>query len=385
MRVVFIGLSGYDHPYVRVRCHHFAGLLRERGVKTDVLSFKEAFSPRVADDGMLRLREGEKLAQTIRAAARLLRERGSILYVQKAHWHAAAPFLLRRLGLNRLILDYDDWDLDRSPFFGSDGLNRLFFGAVGAEPITAAVARRAHAVVASSAPLRELMLRYNPATFLVPTGVDTERFRRSRPHAEGPVTAVWCGKVWGEVIYNNLRFCIDCVADARRVRPALRLVVAGDGAWMGRVEEYARERGGGGVDFAGWIPPDRMPEFLSGAQIGLLPLIPDAANSEWMRCKSPTKLFEYMAMEIPAVASRYGEAESIVEDGREGFLASSREEFARRLADLAGSPPLRREMGARARRRAEERYCHRVMGGALLEAVEFAAGRGGARPAPDIP
>ena len=145
------------------------------------------------------------------------------------------------------------------------------------------------------------------------------------------------------------------------------------------------ERGGGGVDFAGWIPPDRMPEFLSGAQIGLLPLIPDAANSEWMRCKSPTKLFEYMAMEIPAVASRYGEAESIVEDGREGFLASSRGEFARRLADLAGSPPLRREMGALARRRAEERYCHRVMGGALLEAVEFAAGRGDARPAPDIP
>lgn len=374
MKVVFIGLSGYDHPYVRVRCHNFAKLLRERGVEAEVLSFKEAFSPSVADDGMLRLRDPQKLGQTLRALCRLAGKRRAILYVQKAHWHAAAPFILRRLRLNRFVLDYDDWDLDRSPFFDRKRMNRLLFGADGVEPITRRVAVAADAVVASSGPLLELMRRYNPAAFLVPTGVDEKRFRRTGPPPEGPVTAVWCGKVWGRVIYENLRFCVDCVLDARRVHPSLRFVVAGDGAWMGRIEEYVRERGAGGVEFAGWIHPDRMSDFLSRAHIGLLPLVPDAENSDWMRCKSPTKLFEYMAMEIPTVASRYGEAVSIVADGQEAFLASERGEFAAKLAALAGDAGLRRAMGSRARRRVEERYCHRVMGDALLEAVECAAG-----------
>lgn len=374
MRVRFIGIHGRELAYTRVRCYNFAAILRGRGVKAEVLSYQDAFAPRVRDDGMLRLGEAEKLGITFRALCRLARMRGEIFYLQKAHWHAAAPFLLARLGLNRLVLDYDDWDFDRSPFFKSDRWNRFFFGATGMEPITAAVARGARAVVASSGPLHELMRGYNPAAFLIPTGVDAEKFRRTAPPPGEPVTAVWCGKVWGELMGENLRFCIDCVTAARRVHPSLRLVIAGDGAWMGRVREYARARGAEGIEFHGWIPPDRMPVFLSRAHIGLLPLIPDAANAEWMRCKSPTKLFEYMAMEIPAVASRYGEAGSIARDGAEAFLASDREEFTAKLIALAGDSGLRREMGVRARRRVEAHYSHRAMGDALMRVAEFVAG-----------
>jgi len=378
MKVLFIGIHGYDFAYTRVRCYNFAKLLRERGIAAEVLTFQEAFSPSVKDDGMLRLGDGEKLIRTGQAFARLLRERGTILYTQKAHWHAAAPFLLRRLGLNRFILDYDDWDLDRSPFFNRGYLNRLFFGAAGMKQVTAALAARADACVTSTSPLYELMSSYNQATFLVPTGVDAERFRRKGPPPEGGITVVWNGKVWGRVVYENVRFCIDCFTEVRRVHNTIRLVIAGDGDWMGKLRDYVGERGIGGVEFPGWINPDRMPEFLACAHIGLLPLIPDAENADWMRCKSPTKFFEYMAMELPTVASRYGEVESIVTDGREAFLASDRGEFTDKLRRLVEDESLRREMAERARARVEERYCHKVMGDSLVKVIEYVT-RGGHR------
>jgi len=374
MRVIFIGLSGYDFAYVRVRCFNFAKMLRGRGIDAEVLSFQEAFSPWVKDDGMLRLRDREKILQTGRALARLIPKRGAILYVQKAHWHAAAPFLLSRLGLNRFILDYDDWDLDRSPFFGNERLNRALFGANGMEPITAAIARRADACVASTEPLLTLMRSYNAAAFLVPTGVDVEMFKRTDRPPDSPVTIVWNGKVWGKVMYESVRYAADCYAEVRRLHPALRLIIAGDGAWMERMREYVGERGIQGVEFPGWIEPDRIPRLLEGVHIGLLPLVPDPENAEWMNCKSPTKLFEYMAMAIPAVASDVGEVRSVIADGEDGFLASGRDEFISKLRMLVENRQLRERLGERARKKVEGRYSHSAMADELIKVVTRVAG-----------
>jgi glycosyltransferase involved in cell wall biosynthesis len=156
----------------------------------------------------------------------------------------------------------------------------------------------------------------------------------------------------------------------------IRLFIAGDGDWMGKLRDYVREHRIGGVEFVGWIEPDRMPEFLAQAHIGLLPLIPDTENADWMRCKSPTKFFEYMAMELPTVASRYGEVESIVTDGRESFLAANRQEFVDKLCVLVENESLRREMGKKARARVEEKYCHKVMGDGLVKVIERVMRRG---------
>ncbi|MDD5557606.1 MAG: glycosyltransferase [bacterium] len=375
MKVVFISIHGRQMAYSRVRCYNFAAILRGRGFDAEVLTFQENFSPWVKDDGMLRLGDREKCIQTGRALARLFPMRDAILYTQKAHWHAAAPFLLKRLGINRFILDYDDWDLDRSPFFGRDFLNRALFGATGMEPITAAVARRADACVASTSPLLALMRSYNASSFLISTGVDADRFKRKRRPPDSPLTIMWNGKVWGKVLYENLCFALDCYSMVRRLHPTLRFIIAGDGAWMGRVREYAGSEGIGGVEFPGWIEPDRMPESLERVHIGLLPLIPDRENAEWMKCKSPTKLFEYMAMGIPTVASRFGEVRAIINDGVEGFLASGRDEFISGLRLLVEDPALRERMGAQAREKVAERYCHRAMGDELVKVITYVAER----------
>jgi len=54
---------------------------------------------------------------------------------------------------------------------------------------------------------------------------------------------------------------------------------------------------------------------------GLLPLIQD---TKFNKSKSPTKLFEYMAMAKATVSSDIGESSYVIKDGDNGFLAKNK-------------------------------------------------------------
>ncbi|MCD4655600.1 glycosyltransferase [bacterium] len=71
----------------------------------------------------------------------------------------------------------------------------------------------------------------------------------------------------------------------------------------------------------------------------------------WVRSKSPTKLFEYMATGLPVVADAIGEVRHVLESGISGFLAANQEEFNRAMIDLCRNHRRRLEMGIAARKR----------------------------------
>jgi glycosyltransferase involved in cell wall biosynthesis len=76
-----------------------------------------------------------------------------------------------------------------------------------------------------------------------------------------------------------------------------------------------------------------------------------------------------MATGRPVVVSPVGVNVDIVEHNRNGFLASSPEQFVSSLAELAKSPGKRREMGVSARKTIEEKYSAEVMSRAFAEVV----------------
>lgn len=368
-KIFFVCINGYEMPYSRVRGYHFAQALRKLGVETAVLSFRDHLGPKWGPVEMLELGDRQKLWLNVRAFWRLAKQKNAVLYLQKVHYHAAAPFILSRLGKNRLILDYDDWDIDRSPFFRRPGLNRLFFGATDPARITGRVARDALGCIASSSYLYDYLNGYNDRVFHIPTGVDTACFRPAAPWT-GPVTFVWTGQVWGEVIYQNIRFILECFSEAARETPGARLQIIGGGQWMPRVRQDIKDLGlGRDVGILDWVAPQDMPRHLASASVGLLPLISDEQNALWMRSKSPTKLFEYMAMGLPTVATAMGEACQVIEDGRDGFLAPDRARFIEAMKMLARDGQMRARMGRSARAKAEERYSLDVLGRKLLDAI----------------
>lgn len=107
--------------------------------------------------------------------------------------------------------------------------------------------------------------------------------------------------------------------------------------------------------FLGPKPFDRMPGYLAGLDVLVSPQVPLIGKGFH---GSPTKLFEYMAMGKPIIASRIGQMEQVIRDGRNGLLVTtgSAEEIRDALLRIAGDADLAGRLGARARRDVLEQY-----------------------------
>jgi len=114
----------------------------------------------------------------------------------------------------------------------------------------------------------------------------------------------------------------------------------------------ARER----ATFTGRVQHSQVASYLDACDILASPHASSKDGSEFFG--SPTKLFEYMAMARPIIASRLGQIKDVIEDGENGLLVEplNAEELARAIERLADDSELRRRLGESARRAVIERY-----------------------------
>jgi glycosyltransferase involved in cell wall biosynthesis len=91
---------------------------------------------------------------------------------------------------------------------------------------------------------------------------------------------------------------------------------------------------------------------LSEIDIGIMPLPDD----EWSKGKCGFKGLQYMAMEIPTVMSAVGVNNEIIEDGTNGFLVSTENEWIEKLSLLIESKELRNKFGVNGRKTVLEKY-----------------------------
>ena len=366
MKAAFVGLSGYSYPYVRVRCYGFAAELRKYGIRTSVLSFRDHLSGGLSELEMWDRGDRAKLVMNAKAFRRLVAERPGLLYIQKIHYNAAAPYLFSRMTGTPFVLDCDDWDEGIACLFKRPWLNALCFGHSQYPAILKTIASRARACVVSSHYLLERLSGFNKRVFLIPTGVDTVMFNPEIWRGgEGKIVFGWTGVVWGELMFENVLFMLDCFRQVATEHGDVALRIAGGGQLMPRVRDIIAERYSGlDIKLEAWLPYEQMPRFLSGVDIGLLPLIQKA--NPWVESKSPTKLFVYMAMGLPTVASRVGELRHIVADGEDGFLADGADEFSQRMSVLVVDEVLRKKLGRNAREKAVARYALDLLGSALF-------------------
>lgn len=101
---------------------------------------------------------------------------------------------------------------------------------------------------------------------------------------------------------------------------------------------------------------------LAMMDIGIMPLPDDP----WTRGKCGFKALQYMAMEIPTVASPVGINTTIIDHGINGFLASTTEEWKKLLEKLILSPELRISVGKEGREKVTRNYSVRSNSASFL-------------------
>jgi glycosyltransferase involved in cell wall biosynthesis len=198
---------------------------------------------------------------------------------------------------------------------------RRFFSALaqGSELIMAAADQKA---IQGMKDRSGGLLSHRPVVS-APTLVDTRIFYvdRIEDAMPGPVL-VSCGRL---NLVKGWDLVFDAYLKVREAMPAARLYYVGDGEDRGKLETRIRAASAGhSVFITGFLEPTEVARYLNSAQLFVL----GSHKEGW-----PTALVEAEACGLPAVVTDVSGASSLIEQGRNGFIAPNRDaaDFAQKI------------------------------------------------------
>jgi glycosyltransferase involved in cell wall biosynthesis len=215
---------------------------------------------------------------------------------------------------------------------------------------------------------------FEPKKIIInPNGVDTDRFHpgcggrdiRRRLGIESKTVVGFVGTFgpWhGAPVLAEAASLVEANTNCH-------FLFVGDGDERAQTEAIVQ---GTGVHatFTGRIPHSEIAAYLDACDVLVSPHVPANDGSEFFG--SPTKLFEYMSMAKPVIASRLGQIAEVIRDGENGLLVEPRDAaaLARAIDRLMREESLRRHLGAGARQTVIERYTWRHNASRVFDAMK---------------
>jgi glycosyltransferase involved in cell wall biosynthesis len=291
-----------------------------------------------------------------RAARLLLKQRQYDVAIINAELFPLLPGFIESRALRiPFIYDFDD------AFFLKYRLPRFkhvsFLLRDKLNPLVA----RAAAVTAGNSYLADFARPHNANTHVLPTVVDTERYRPNPNTRPDVFTIGWIGSPSTSVYLSELS---EALSTLGREGPVRFVVVGGHAMAIAGVE----------VVNVPWSEATEV-ELINTFDIGVMPLFDD----EWARGKCAFKLIQYMACGVPVVASAVGANMDVVTPSC-GLLAADSAGWLAALRQLREDPQLRTQMGHAGRARVEQSYSLAsalpLMAGVIARAAEESS-RGG--------
>ena len=328
-RIAFLTL-GANVPSTRFRFYPYVQPLRDRGHRCQVWTSFPSVYDELPYIGWRASTAVKRTTRWLQYGAGIL-FRPETIYLERGCFHdhsLAMDARFRRLA-KRLVLDVDDAVFQTFPTKIPE------------------LVRWSDHVVVSNRPLRDWVSQYTSNITEIPTCVPLARYPRRAPSVteSSPVVVGWIGTT------SNLGFLSVCAGALRRLAKECRftlLVVAPTDAPLQQID-----LAGVDVRFEPWSPTTEI-GWLQTMDVGIMPL---PEGQEWMRYKAATKLVQYMAIGIPAVASPIGVNADILAGNLVGLAASNEDQWFEGLRTLLGDPALRARMGIAGRNLVESRYC----------------------------
>jgi glycosyltransferase involved in cell wall biosynthesis len=260
---------------------------------------------------------------------------------------AAMERLLGMLGVP-YVVDYDDALFHRYDRHSSGLVRRILGGKIDK------IMRHSALVVVGNEYLAERARQAGaPRVEVVPTVVDTVRYRPRQEPANDVLVVGWMGTP------KTSQYLLPLlpVFESLQTEMCVRFVAVG-------ASEVDFE--GTPVEIRAWSEETEV-DSIQQFDIGIMPL----EDSPWERGKCGYKLIQYMACGLPVVASPVGVNCEIVLSGENGLLADTQDEWKRALDQLLRADVvLRQGMGRIGRSRVENWYSLQVQAPRLFQAIK---------------
>jgi glycosyltransferase involved in cell wall biosynthesis len=344
-------------PSQRFRLEQWAPLLaRDHGLRVHFAPFADpALGALLARPGRVAAKAaGMALATAARLPAVLRARRNDAVVVHRAVCLAGPALLERVLAAAGppLLFDFDDAIWLRHTSGANALFDRLKFPGK-----TATLCRLADRVVVGSEHLAGWARRHSARVDVVPTSIDTAAYEvRDRVPGERVVVG-WTGSATS---MTHLEAAAPLLRRLAAARPVEIRVLSTRRPLLPDVPFVFRH----------WTPENEVEE-IRAFDVGIKPMPDD----EWARGKCPMKELQYLALSVPAVCSAVGGSREAVQDGDNGFLVSSEDEWMEALLRLVDDPALRARLGASGRRTVLERYSSVRSAAAFAASVRAAVER----------
>lgn len=237
---------------------------------------------------------------------------------------------------NKVVFDFDDsiWLLDTSPE------NKKFEFLKNPDKTKINI-KHAHCVIAGNSFLANYAKQFNQNTVVIPTTIDSG-FHIPKPELRNKEKIVigWSGSI---STIKHFEIAIPALIEIQKKYPnQIEIHVIGQGSYTHPEINVISKN---------WSATTEVDD-LNSFDIGIMPLPDD----EWVKGKCGLKGLSYMACGVATIMSNVGVNSEIIEHGKNGFLATSQEEWVNYLSKLIENNDLRHEMGQAGRETVVKNY-----------------------------
>jgi len=250
-------------------------------------------------------------------------------------------WLIAKIFRKEIIYDFDDaiWNTDKQ---NESNFEKWF----RCRKKVALICRWSYKVSCGNEYLCSYARQFNENVYLIPTTVDTEHIhnpdlfqKNTSLDPKSKLTIGWTGT---HSTLKHLTFLRPVLQYIEDKHPHISILVIAN-----KQPDFTLSS----MEFITWSKQTEI-EDLMKIDIGIMPLPDD----EWSKGKCGFKALQYMALELPTVASAVGANNQIIQSGINGFLCSAQQEWIETLELLIRDTDLRTRIGKAGRSAVKSRY-----------------------------
>ena len=353
MRILFIVPYPIEGPSNRLRVSQFLPYLKENGILYKVRPF--IFS------GFYRIlySKGNYIKKVIFFLWSLLGRftdiirslKYDIIFIHREACPLGLPFFewAAYKFKKRIIFDFDD-----AIYLNNRSRSNNLIDYFKDSSKTAYIIKISDRVIAGNKFLSDFAIKFNKNVEIIPTCVDTDNYNNNDAEKRrDALTIGWIGSATTVEYLNELRNVFTGLA---KKYPYLNFKIIGGEFKINGFHAITNKR---------WRLEDEVLDLRS-IDIGIMPM-PD---SDWARGKCGFKALLYMSMQIPCVCSPVGVNKEIIQDGINGFLALSEDEWIDKISHLIDDEDLRKKIGRAGRKTVEEKFSVKVNAPKYLDIIK---------------